>query len=973
MYVFCWELSSSSAVRISRLTGLPEDIIHSVLPRRSTSLQRVLQQHRTLARLPGEVCVYRIEVHSDQKTLCVVRQRCSVRLSLAAMCTDSSRLSLSHSECLCILTAFLALLQEVGTQYPNIVQFLEEEQFFMTLTGSIAVEIPVEILLFSRQKGQMGSEELMAVLARTYLTDSLSNLITQFVTCYIRLFYYRKATLSKAELTLPDELQDLTRFNDTLRGLNSFSRNSSINMLTLYNYMQTPNAQVALAQMEVSRGIERDPVFKTTQLHRAIKSSDAPSIHLYSCLYGGLRDISGQTGLHYLTGLGLSITYDAILNLLPLEVQCEDRIGYCAGSYFLQLERYEEAALLSFFEPLVDDRHNSILVRLIDDITISEAGRQEASSKKSFLEKTRFFSSFIESQSHFLLINLLSNQLGVRGAKGRTALIAATQGNHKELVAALTPYESNISDLEGDGYALAYAMYNGSPSIVELLASLEASILLTTGFTNTMICAASPLPPGSSVSGLLKSKELRRRTSKGWTALMFAAVAGNFWAIKQLAHSEAGLTNYEGQTAGTLAYLKGYASIAEWLSKFETVRTNTGDTLLHKACREYIKDPTDENLMNVRSRLSMVNEYTESGDLAISLAIKERCNPLIKLLDLEYRTRLPEVGYSSKISQRSFHNATPLMLAALLCIHDLPEAMIAASARMQDNEGFTALMCAARSGCIELVQRLIPYEKKMQTESGFTALMCAAQEGHVAAVQMLLEVGHESTIQDNNGNTALFRALHNGHDECSKILLPLEYDLNNNSGVSMLMIAAESSTSLSLFNSLVAPQYSQLRRRQLDGKTALMCAAAVNNTFAVTVLLQQKHSGEVGMQDEQGFTALMYAASAGHVETCHLLAPYESGMRAVREQTAAMLAAETGHLECFSILLPIEGAMKKSSGWSLVHSAAVGGSIEILSRLAPTPQELIDGADSPLSLAKRHLRYEMINYIETCLQKKQQI
>lgn len=53
----------------------------------------------------------------------------------------------------------------------------------------------------------------------------------------------------------------------------------------------------------------------------------------------------------------------------------------------LQLERYEEAALLSFFEPLVDDRHNSILVRLIDDITISEAGRQEASSKKAFLRR----------------------------------------------------------------------------------------------------------------------------------------------------------------------------------------------------------------------------------------------------------------------------------------------------------------------------------------------------------------------------------------------------------------------------------------------------------------------------------------------------------------------------------------------------------------------------------------------------------
>ncbi|EFO62917.1 Protein 21.1 [Giardia lamblia P15] len=971
MYVFCWELSSSSAVRISRLTGLPEDMIYSVLPQESASLQRILQQHRTLARLPGQACIYRIEIHNDRKTLCVVCQHYSVRLSLAAMCTESSKLNLSHSECICILTALLALILEVGTQYPNIVQFLEEEQFFMTPTGSITVEIPIEILLSSRQTRQVRSEESMTVFARTYLTDSLSNLIAQFVTCYVRMFYYRKATLSKAEIALPNELQDLIKFNDILRSLSSFSRNSSINMLTLYEYMQTSNAQVALAQMEVSRGIERDPVFKTTQLHRAIKSSDIPGIHLYSRLYGGIRDISGQTGLHYLAGLGSNIIHGAILNLLPLEVQCEDRIGYCAGSYFLQLERYEEAALLSFFEPLIDDRHNSIFIRLIDDITTLGTGQQGISSMKSFLVRTRFFSSLIESQSHSLLVNLLSNQLGIRGAKGRTALIAAVQGGHKELVAALAFYESSISDLEGDGYALAHAMYKGSSSIVELLTSLEASVLLTTGFTSTMICAASPLPPDSNISGLLRSEELRKRTSKGWTALMFAAVAGNLQAVKQLAHSEAGLTNYEGQTAGTLAYLEGHMSIAEWLSRFETVRDSAGDTLLHKACREYVKDPTDGKLLDVRCRLSMANEYTENGDLAISLAIKERCNPLIKLLDLEYRTRLPEVSYSSRISHRNFHNATPLMLAALLCLHNLPEAMIAASARMQDNEGFTALMCAARSGCIELVQRLIPYEGKMQTESGFTALMCAAQEGHIAVVQMLLEVGCESAIQDKNGNTALFRALRNGHDECSKILLPSEYNLNNNSGVSMLMIAAESNTSPSLFSSLVASQYNQLQRQQLNGKTALMCAAAVNNISAVTVLLQKEHSGEVGMQDEQGFTALMYAASTGHAEMCRLLAPYESGIRAVKEQTAAMLAAEAGHLECLSVLLPIEGTLKKNSGWSLVHSAAVGGSIEVLSMLAPTPQELIEGTDSPLSLAKKHFRHKMVDYIEACLQKQQ--
>ena len=970
MYLFCWELSPFSAVGISRLTGLPEDIIHFFPPRNLRPSHWAMQQHHDLGRLPGEICIYRVEAHDDSKVLRVFRQHCSVRLCLTTMCTDPFQLSLSHSEYLCTLTALLALILEVSTRCPEHVHTLEEKHFFITPTGSISVELPIKTLLYGRKRVQVRSETLATIFAHTYLTESLSNLIAQFVTCYVRAFYYRKAALSRLEITLPQELQDLANFNDTLRSLNAFSRNLSINMLSVHKYLQTSNAQSAMAQMETARGIERHPVLRTTQLHRAIQASDTPSIHLYSSLYGGLKDSSGQTGLHYLAGLNSNITHSAILNLLPLEVQCKDVNSYCAGSFFLQLERYEESALLSFFEPVIDDKQNSILVRLIDSTTASQINRPELPFTARSLENTRSFTSFIYSQSHSLLISLLSNQLGIRNTEGRTALIAAVQREHKELAIALVPYESTIPDLERDGYALAYAMYKGNTDIVNLLAPRESSMLLTAGFTSTMIYAASPLDSSPDISRLLKSEEMRKSTPRGWTALMFAAIAGNLQAVRQLAHSEAGLTNCEGQTAGTLAYSNGHTQIAEWLSRFETVRDNVGDTLLHSACRKYIRNPTEEGLMNVRFRLSMVNEYTRDGDLAISLAIRDSCIPLIKLLDLEYRTRLPQISYSSKMSQKAFRNATPLMLAALLHLHDIPESMIIASAKMQADEGFTALMCAARSGCIELVQRLIPYEGKLQTKDGFTALMCAAQEGHVAAVQLLSEVGQESTIQDRNGNTALFRALRNGHDKCSKILLPVEYDISNNSGVSMLMIATENSTSLSLLNLLIDPQYRQLRRQQVNGKTALMCAAAVNNSSAIAILLQAGQFGEAKMQDEQGFTALMYASSAGHVEACRLLAPSEGGIRASKEQTAAMLAAEAGHLECFSVLLPVEKTIKKSSGWSLVHSAVVGGSMEILNMLNPTPQDLTEGVDSPMSLAKKYLRYEMINYIKDHLQKQ---
>lgn len=968
MHLFCWDLSLFSAVGVSRLTGLPEDTFHSYTPRGTILSYKVFRQYNTLPRLPESIGVYRLENHNNNKVLRVFRQHCSVRLSLSAMCTDSSGNSLSHTEYLCILTALLAVILEVGIWYPNCVQFLEDENFFMTPTGSIYVDIPTDVLC-TRKKKLIDPDEISAIFSCTYLLESLSGLISQFVVCYVRMFYYRKASLSKTEMVLPQELEDLARFNDALRSLNSLSRGVSTTMLNVHSYMQTPSAQSALEQMEIARGIERDRVLRTTQLHRAIKMSDIPGVYLYSRIYGGLRDASGQTGLHYLAGLCSEISYSATLTLLPLEVKCKDRTGCYAGSFFLQLGRYEEASLLSFFEPVVDDEHNSILTKLIDNITTPNSSDQAFHSTTISLKEARLFSSAIKSQSYDLLVNLLSNQLGIRGAGGRTALIAAVQGERKEFVTALVPYESKISDTKGDGYALSYAMYMGNTDLVGLLAPWESHVLLTAGFTDTMISAASPLTHDSDMSRVLKTKELCKSTSKGWTALMFAAVAGNLQAVKQLAHSEAGLTNNEGKTAGTLAYFKGHVAIAEWLAKFETVRDDTGDTMLHRACRRYIHNPTDEGLMNVRFWLSMVNEYTEDGELAISLAIKGRCAPLINLLDLEYRARLPKISYFNGTSQRIFQGVTPLMLAALLCFHELPDTMITASTGIQDDEGFTALMCAARSGCIELVQRLIPYEGRMQTKRGFTALMCAAQEGHVCIVQMLSDIGHESTIQDINGNTALFRALHNGHNKCSEILLSEEYNLANNSGVTMLMIAVESTINLSLFNILISPQYKQLRQQQVDGKTALMCAASVNNISAITAILQVGQSGEIRMQDEQGFTALMYAAAAGHAEACNLLASSEGGMQTHKEQTAAMLAAELGHLECLSILLPIERALKKSSGWSLVHSAAIGGSIEILNIIDPTFQELTEGPEPPLLLAKKHLKHEIVNYIEAYLQK----
>lgn len=117
------------------------------------------------------------------------------------------------------------------------------------------------------------------------------------------------------------------------------------------------------------------------------------------------------------------------------------------------------------------------------------------------------------------------------------------------------------------------------------------------------------------------------------------------------------------------------------------------------------------------------------------------------------------------------------------------------------------------------------------------------------------------------------------------------------------------------------------------GDTALMFAASAGHLECVKLLLSeigiQKHTSIAIFARVSGWTALMKAAQNGHAVTTELLL-LEAGARKADGMTALMLAAQANHCDCVKLLLEHEACMQDQDGWTALMYAAREGSLASL-------------------------------------------
>ena len=158
---------------------------------------------------------------------------------------------------------------------------------------------------------------------------------------------------------------------------------------------------------------------------------------------------------------------------------------------------------------------------------------------------------------------------------------------------------------------------------------------------------------------------------------------------------------------------------------------------------------------------------------------------------------------------------------------------------------------------------------------GTSALVAALQTGRDDVVNVLLNHGADANARDAQGLTPLMYAAKNGDTPAIKSLFAKMPNLiyQDREGRTALMHAVLAKA-VDVIHELIdagAPLATQVDK---DGKTAIHLAVETSQKEVVQAVVQTKTAGEalgIDKQDNDGNTALMYAAAAGYDEIAGIL------------------------------------------------------------------------------------------------------
>jgi ankyrin repeat protein len=218
----------------------------------------------------------------------------------------------------------------------------------------------------------------------------------------------------------------------------------------------------------------------------------------------------------------------------------------------------------------------------------------------------------------------------------------------------------------------------------------------------------------------------------------------------------------------------------------------------------------------------------------------------------------------------------------------------------RDNKGETPLVVAAEHGQLEVARLLVQRGANINAPVRFwrrTALHYAARAGHVWVASCLLDIGAETNSRDNWRMTPLMLACENGHMGVVRMLV--------------MHTRAQSGAQ-------------GLEQRDLNGKTALRCAAQEGHGEVVAFLLC--NGAQASTRDNDNVTPLMSACDDGHLDVVRMLVQHTGW----------------GGLD----------ARDEIHGWTALHRAAFWGRAEVV-------RFLLAGADPTITDNKGRTAHEL--------------
>ncbi|OKO97715.1 hypothetical protein PENSUB_9895 [Penicillium subrubescens] len=367
---------------------------------------------------------------------------------------------------------------------------------------------------------------------------------------------------------------------------------------------------------------------------------------------------------------------------------------------------------------------------------------------------------------------------------------------------------------------------------------------------------------------LLKEYRANANTTdnRSRTPVFHAIQSGSEEMIQTLLESAADINWKDDQKQTPLLYAlqRGHLSLARVLLQHFNPSVNCMDTKGRNAIWYAVANCDEELvlfLLELRSDIWMMDCRQTT---TLSLAISNRNLPIIQLL----------------LDHSQAHPSQP----RLVDVH----------------AGDHPLCLAVQADLKEIAHTLIKYGADIHVTDryGQPLLHQAASNGHDDVIKLLLGHGVDVNSTDPGGHTALHFAAFYGHKSTTKLLLStpgIDIAASDNEGATPLCVAArEDHRSVAL--QILAEEPANLNARCLGQKTALHFAV-VNRNLLLACLLVDFDSLDPNICDEQGWTAVSYAAGQGDLRMLELLLTRSDLDLNVPHAPPIYLAADRGHLE----------------------------------------------------------------------------
>ena len=259
----------------------------------------------------------------------------------------------------------------------------------------------------------------------------------------------------------------------------------------------------------------------------------------------------------------------------------------------------------------------------------------------------------------------------------------------------------------------------------------------------------------------------------------------------------------------------------------------------------------------------------------------------------------------------------------------------------QTKDGRYCSHIAAWNGHLRLCKVLLEnhsFNLQMSDDNGWSALHFAVTLGNLELFQYLVEKGCDVYRETKDGMNCLHIAADNGHLDLCKVLLKnynFSLEVIDHNGVSALLFAAKVGN-LELFQYLLE-EGDDLYREKNNGMNCLH-VAAVNGHLRLCKVLLEKYNFDLHMNDEDGRSALLLTAEAGHLELFKYLQWKDSNVyrQGKNGMNCLHVTASNGYFRFVKVLLEtynFDLFIKTDDGWSVLHYAAKAGHLELFEYL----------------------------------------